>query len=101
MTVLEFANYLVLGKLVMFIARKSPYFRLKLPVLGDFLKALFDCELCLGVWVYGIVAIIFDLNIFEIQIPLISQVLTGMVMSFVMWLITDGWNAKFRIIYME
>jgi len=93
-----FFVFLFIGKLVMFLARKSPYFR-----WGDFLKQLFDCELCLGVWTYTAMAFGYHFYIFEGigYIPIFSEFLTGSVMSFVMWLITEGWNAKFREIHIN
>ena len=96
MNVETFVLFLLIGKLIMFLARKSPYFQ-----WGDFLKALLDCELCLGVWVYFLLALVFHLNLFSDYVPLLSESITGSVMSFVMWLLTEGWNAKFRELHID
>lgn len=92
MSVLTFTVFLLIGKLVIFLLRKAPYFK-----RGAFLTQLFDCELCLGVWVYSALALVFHLNALEpFYVLVLSEVLTGAVMSFTMWIFTEGWNAKFR-----
>lgn len=81
----------------MYIARKSPYFK------RGFLGNLFECELCLGVWVYSFLCLLLDFHLPQstTYLPILSEILAGMVMSFSMWLLTEGWNAKFRNIYLE
>jgi hypothetical protein len=93
MSVEWFAIFLAVGKLLMFLARKSPYFK-----RGDFLSALFSCELCLGVWVYSAMSFVYQFYLFDgvRYVPFLSEFITGSIMSFVMWLITDGWNSNFR-----
>lgn len=97
MTLEQFVLFLALGKLVMYLARKAPYKN-----WVPFLKELFDCELCLGVWVYFFLSLVLHLHLeFATAYPLFSAAMTGAVASFVMWVWTDGWNAKFRIMYLE
>lgn len=95
----QFVIVLLVGKLVMYLARKAPYFK------GGFLKALFDCELCLGVWVYSSLALLMDVHLPQSlpYVPIFSEFFAGSVLSFAMWLLTEGWNAKFseQHIYMD
>lgn len=95
-----------LGKLLVFILQKFPF--TKLPLIGklfegEFLKNLFSCDLCLGVWVYWILAILLRVNILDTfeYIPVFSEFCTAVFMSFVVWLISEGWNTKFRIVHIE
>lgn len=81
----------------MFLARKAPYFK------RGILMNLFDCELCLGVWVYSLLSLVFGLYLPNsmVYIPVLSEFISGAVLSVTMWLLTDGWNSKFRIMYLE
>jgi hypothetical protein len=104
--VLYYFGYLAVGKLLIWLiqiflplhwfikSRKNVYFR-------EYLEKLFGCDLCLGVWVYFALALIFDLNLFfldyNIVVKIITMFLTGIISAFIMHLITLGWNEKFRI----
>jgi len=66
------------------------------------LEELFGCNLCLGVWVYWILAWILNINIFNVWFPDVNTVfayfLTGAVTSFIMYLIVLGWNVAFSVL---
>lgn len=88
----EAVVYLALGRLLIYLAQKSPYF--KKGFLGD----LFACDLCLGVWVYSLLSLVFY-HVWFIEsmpyTPLLSEVLTGSSASMLMWLMTTGFREKF------
>ncbi len=67
---------------------------------GGFLYELFSCDLCLGVWVYWILAFMFKINIIQdfSSVPIISELITGGITSILVHLIRIGWEAKFSII---
>jgi len=69
----------------------------------EYLKQLFECDLCLGVWVYFFLTFLFGINYFYnfTYIPIISEFIIGAVTSFLMHLITLGWKEKFTILYLE
>jgi len=88
-----------LGRLVIYLAQGFP----KRPK-GEFWDELFECDLCLGVWVYSILALIFKIDIFTEYFgyaSIVGMLLTGMVTSFIVHLLKIGWNEKFSIIVME
>jgi len=68
------------------------------------LKKLIECDLCLGVWMYFFVAMIMRANLFD-SIPnpfgaiwiAIEYFMTGAVTSFIVHLVSLGWNSKFQI----
>lgn len=64
------------------------------------LEKLFNCRFCLGVWVFWILAILFDMNLLDgtFYVPIFSHLVTGVCMSFIMYLIGMGWNARFQIL---
>jgi hypothetical protein len=76
----------------------------KIPLLsrlfeeGKFLQELFSCDLCLGVWVYTVLAFFFRANIYDMfYIPVISEILTGITTSFIMHVFSVGWKALFSV----
>jgi hypothetical protein len=71
----------------------------KIPLLsrlfeeGKFLQELFSCDLCLGVWVYTVLAFFFKANIYDVfYFPVISELLTGITTSFIMHVFSVGWK---------
>lgn len=97
--------YAALGKLFIFLIQKSPYLKF---VSGffkgrskEFLEELFGCDLCLGVWVYLFLALLFqyanvNVNVLDIpNAPLISAIINGAITSFVVHLFSIGWRDKF------
>lgn len=86
--------FLGLGRLIIFLAQKAPYFK-----SNRFLNDLISCDLCLGVWVYTALSLVLNYNLFYHDfpyMPIFSECMTGAVAAFVMWLLREGWNAKFR-----
>lgn len=95
--------YLGLGRLFIYLIQKAPY-KDFLPKT-DFLTQLFSCDLCLGWWVYLALAFILNQHWFEQNIgylPIVSEIITCSVATFVMWLLRQGWDNQFReIVYTE
>jgi hypothetical protein len=97
--------FALLGKLTIYLAQNFPF--ISLPLIGRywkekrFLGKLFACDLCLGVWVYTIIAILLEVNLFEEfgYIPIVFEFFTGAAMSFIMHLLTIGWRDKFEVIH--
>ena len=89
--------FLLIGKLVLYLARKSPYLK-GLETKGDFLKGLVTCDLCLGVWVYFALSLVMGhvwfMDVF--YTPILSEAITGALASFVVYVFTNGWNTLFR-----
>jgi len=99
--------YALVGKLLIFIFQKFP--KSKIPLIGrlflegKFLEELFSCDLCLGVWVYTGLSFIFSVNILGeyFYVPILSEFITGMIVSFVMHLISAGWETRYQNIVIE
>lgn len=90
--------YCFLGGVVIFLAQKSPYANL---IGRRFLLELFSCDLCLGSWVYPILAWIMNINIFSFYVPIVSELLVGWSTAVMVHLIKIGWNEKFGTIVIE
>jgi len=83
--------------------QKSPYATFIGKFIGrddirGFLQELFSCDLCLGVWVYAILALIMKMNMYSFYVPIVSEFLTGASTAFIVHLVSIGWTDKFSII---
>ena len=99
-------EYLLIGKIAIFFLQNFPFS--KLPIIGSIFRRetivhLFGCDLCLGAWVYMALAIMYRINVLcdIITIPILSEIFTGLLASFVMHIFTLGWKTKFTNIILE
>lgn len=93
----EFVLYLALGKLLIWTGQKFGRGNFN----NRFLLRLFDCQFCLGVWVMTITALLFKINILSDvfpYVPILSEVVTGVVSSFLLHLLTLGWREQFDVV---
>lgn len=93
--------YFAVGKVSIYLIQKFPLTQ-KLSEKSELLEKLFNCQLCLGVWVYTFLALMFGFYWKSfVYIPVVSELLFGACASFVMWLISLGWNSQFQTIVIE
>lgn len=92
----------------MFFIRKFPL--QALPVIGKFFQSgrklheLLFCDLCLGFWVYLGLSFIFGFNVYGdywFYVPVVTEVLSACVFSFVGYVFFAGWKTLFTIVYLE
>jgi hypothetical protein len=103
----QIVAYALIGKLTIFLLQGFP--KNSLPFIGRFfregrlLDELFSCDLCLGFWVYSGLAFIMNMNMVAeyFYIPVLSEFVTGAIMSFIMHLISAGWEARYSNIIIE
>jgi len=70
--------------------------------LSPFLEELGACDFCVGFWVYSLMAWLFAVNILEpIQIPVLSECVTGLAISFVSHLASIGWRTRWGYEHLE
>jgi hypothetical protein len=100
--------FLLIGRLLVWMAQRFPF--QNLPIIGNLMKRkslqeLIHCDLCLGVWVYTVLALLFGIDFFseymKYQIPLIGEFFTGMSASFFMHIFAIGWQMEFGEITVE
>jgi len=102
----DYFIYCVVGRILIYIIQKaSPSY---LPLIKsekwkDFLTQLFGCALCLGVWIYTILAWWLNINVLYeyVSVSVLSGIVTGIITSFLVWLIVDGFKGKFQIIWIK
>jgi hypothetical protein len=86
----EFILYVAVGKLIIYLLQKF---------LSDaqFLKILVSCDLCVGVWVYTILSGLFQIRLLEdvyFYVPLVTEFITGCVVSYAVHLLSIGFREK-------
>lgn len=91
---------LVLGRLAVWTIQTngltSPLFDLHTK-----LQELRDCDFCLGVWVFTGLAMALGINLLEpLYLPVLSEALTGLALSFGVHLAMLGWEMKFGVVHL-
>jgi len=99
--------YAVAGKVIIFLWQKFPVSKWKV------FAQVSSCDLCLGVWIYSFLAVFFgeEVNPFiylvdkyldrielTVFVYFLTCFLTGAVTSFLVHLISLGWNSKFQVL---
>ena len=90
--------YIVVGKVSIYLIQKFPLVNY-LSSKSKLLEELFGCPLCLGVWVYVFLSWFFKINFMQefMYVPILCELLTGGITSFIVWVFSEGWTSKFRI----
>jgi len=88
------------GKVLIYLIQKFPLFR---NTKWKFLNDLVACQLCLGFWVFSFLAMALQVYLFSdlFYFPVVSGIITGAVMTFIVHLLTLGWHEKFDRIIVE
>jgi len=99
--------YFVIGKLLIWTLQTADPVKW-LYRMSSFTTELFECDFCLGCWVYTAIGFIMDLNIFSpklswmgLNLHPIGIIVTAIGASFLMHLISLGWTTKFGTIHVE
>lgn len=93
-----FLLYAIIGKLLIYLGQKFP------PLAESrfkFVRNLFACDLCLGCWIYTILAAFLSVRLLQdvyFYVPVVTEVITGCATSFLVHLISIGWQEKFNTI---
>ena len=93
----EWLAFIVVGRLLIYLWMQFP-----LPQFLNSMRTvnyLHNCDLCSGVWLYSILAGFLQMDLLEPlefwYVPLLSEVLVGGVISFLVHIFVIGWKAKF------
>lgn len=98
--------FCVVGRITIFVLQKASHSYLSLMKserLRGFLTELFGCDLCLGVWVYFLLAWFLNVNVLYeyVYVPVLSWIITGIITSFLVWLIMTGIATRFQIVWVN
>jgi len=107
MSLTSYFVFCVVGRIIIFVIQKASHSYLSLmkpeTKLRGFLTELFGCDLCLGVWIYMVGAWFLNVNVLYEYVynPVLSGITTGIITSFLVWLIMEGIKAKFQIVWVK
>lgn len=98
---LSLSNWIVFiltGKAFIYLWQQFP-----LPVFlekSKVIEKLHNCDLCAGVWIYGLLGLFLGMDLLQVlgfsYIPLVSEAITGGLISFVVHIFSIGWKEKFN-----
>ena len=87
--------FLSVGRLFIYLLQQIP-----IHPQNEFLEKLHNCDLCAGVWIYSALSVFTGLSIWTVlgfpYVPIVSEGITGGVVSFLMWIFVAGWKEKFN-----
>lgn len=92
-----FLLYLGVSKLLIYLGQQF----LQANIKKGFLRKLGECDLCLGVWICALLAIVFKITILEDVLPhihVLSEIVAGCVSAFLLHLLSLGWSAKYSVV---
>src|SRR5688572_28987765 len=97
---ISFLVFLVIGQLFVYLGMKFP------PLANSrfsFVKQLWNCSLCAGVWTWTFLSIMMGESLFReiFYFPLVSELATGGLVGFLMHIFILGWKSKFEVIVIE
>jgi hypothetical protein len=90
--------FALLGKLLIYLTQQFPPIQ---KIKAEFFQKLFECDLCLGVWIYFALSFVLKSDIFDLSIPILGEFLTGAVTSFLVHVFSVGYKSKFLVIEVE
>lgn len=100
--VLRFLAFAVMGKVAMYAIRIFPLTEI-VSSKSRFFAKLVECDFCLGCWVFSILNMLsFHITVYdEFYSTIIGEIVTGIFVSFLVSLVSEGWKSKFSVIYID
>lgn len=97
---LNYLLYTLIGRLFIYLSMHFP------PLSEsrfDYVKRLFSCDLCSGVFIFSGLSFVMGEVLFSeiFYLPIASHIITGGITSFLVHLIYLGWKSKFDILVIE
>lgn len=87
---IEWLVLMGVGKVLIFLWMSFP-----LPPINRIIDKLHRCDLCAGVHVYAMMSFLLHLYLFTFYVPVVSEYVTGGVISFLVHVFSIGWKEKF------
>lgn len=68
---------------------------------NEIIEKLHRCDFCSGVWIFAFLSLVMQLELFEplgfYYLPAWSELITGIVISFITHIFIIGWKARFEV----
>ena len=100
MLLAKWVLFLIVGRIVIHIWQQFhlPRFLQKI----EWFVKLHECDLCSGVWIFTILSLFMGLDLLSVllfeYVPVVSEVVTGIVISWLVHIFILGWKAKYEIV---
>ena len=92
--------FIVVGQIIIYLWEQFPLPK-RIEKIQSF-KKLHECSLCSGVWIYFILAIFLEMDLLKLvaftYVPVVSQFITGCVVSWIAHIFILGWKSKYEVI---
>lgn len=92
--------FLLIGKILIYI-----WMQFELPSIlkkYSWLSKLHDCDLCSGVWIFSTLSLFLETDLLSLllfeYVPVVSEIVTGIVVSWIVHIFTLGWKSKYDIV---
>ena len=100
MLLAKWVLFLAIGRIVIHIWQQ---FHLPKPIQKiEWFRKLHECDLCSGVWIFTILSLFMGLDLLSVllfeYVPVVSEVVTGIVISWLVHIFILGWKAKYEIV---
>lgn len=92
---IDWLVFAAVGRVLVFVWQKF-----QLPFKNEWLEKLHNCDLCSGVWIYGVLAMGFNVDIFAdfFKPSIIGEVSTAILTSYLVWVFVAGWKSQHEVI---
>lgn len=94
---IKFLVFVLIGEIFIYLGMKFPPFS---ESRFSFVKRLWNCDLCCGVWVFVFLSIVMGEVLFRelFYVPVVSELATGGLVAFASHIFKLGWSTKFEVI---
>lgn len=100
MIVLKWIAFILIGKICIHIWMQFHF--PKFMQRSEWIKKLHECDLCSGVWIYSILSFFTGVDLLVVTgfgyVPLVSAIITGIIVSWLVHIFTLGWKAKYEVV---
>jgi hypothetical protein len=100
MTFAEWLLFAATGRVLIYVWFQFPLppkFALKKSYFYTTVNKLHSCDLCAGVWLYGLLAVVTGADMSGAG-SIVTMLATGAVTSFLVHLFVLGWKSKFEVV---
>lgn len=91
--------YLAVGKILIYLFQHFPPAEKLAQKLGQ--SEFYHCDLCLGVWAYFFWAALYQFSFVDTVSIGLNYFVTGAIASFIVHLLSLGWQTKFQTLVIE
>jgi len=93
-------TYFVVGRLLIWVLQTATLSK-KIYLKSSLLTELFECDFCLGFWVFSILGYMMQVRLIEIIPYFVDIVFTAIIASWLAYVFVAGWRTLYGTTYLE